>query len=272
MNAHAQQVQHRFGAEAQNWSGLYGQRASRSIYVHNLQQRRQHALQLLETAEGRIFEIGCGAGNVILSIPHENGLKLFGTDFSPEMLRQTRQNANGQKKEISLLAADALSLPFQNASFNAVLCLGLLEYVLDYEKVLSECHRILKSGGKLIVSVPNMISPFVRIDDFGFGLKNRVTQSLPVGIRRWIKTQVFGRKDRPYFNHRRLRFNPSCFTKLLESIGFLVKETTYHTFGFGLLNGLKLNVDLSTYLEARVKHRKKLEKFGWTCILKAIKS
>ena len=272
MNAHAHHVQRRFGAEAKNWSDLYGQRASRSIYVHNVQCRKQRALQLLKAGEGRVLEIGCGAGNVALSIPKQNGLQVIGVDFSRKMLHQAKKNANGQSDVISLLAADVHGLPFQNASFNTVLCLGLLEYIPDYSRVLSECLRLLKPGGELIVSIPNIGSPFIRTDDLGFGMKNRVTQALPVGLRRWIKARVFGREDKPYFNHRKLRFNPSCFTNLLESIGFLVKETTYHTFGFGLLNGLKLNVNLSTYLEARVKHRKTLEKFGWTCILKAIKS
>lgn len=269
---HAQHVQRRFSAEAQNWSSLYQQAFSRSIYTHNLQRRKQHALRLLEGVEGRVLEIGCGSGNVILSLPAKNGARTFGADFSTNMLRQAKQNANGRRETLPLLAADAHNLPFADGVFSAVLGLGLLEYIPDYNWVLTECHRILAPGGQLVASVPNIGSPFIRIDDLGFGLKNTVTQSLPTGVRSWIKTRILGRRDKSFFNHRKLRFNPKTFKEQLERIGFRVRETRYHTFGFGLLDGVGLNIRLSERLEAHVHRSKPLEKLAWTCILKAIKS
>ncbi|MDA0748607.1 MAG: methyltransferase domain-containing protein, partial [bacterium] len=98
MNAHARTVQRRFGAEAGNWSGLYGQNPSDSIYVHNLHRRKEQALHLLKGIRGRILEIGCGAGNVILSLPAEDGTQTFGSDFSPFMLRQATENASSKQR------------------------------------------------------------------------------------------------------------------------------------------------------------------------------
>ena len=272
MKVHAQQVEQRFGAEARSWSSLYEQTASRSIYIHNLQRRKQCVLEFLKGVQGRVLEVGCGAGNVILSLPENRGTRIFGADFSSSMLRQARENANGRKNSLSLLAADALELPFRNGAFGTLLCLGVLEYIPDYKRVLSECHRILEPGGRFIVSVPNVASPFIRIDDLGFSLKNTVTHSLPTGIRRWLKARLFGRQDKPYINGRKRRFNPQAFTDCFRNIGFRIEEIRYHTFGFGLLNGAGFNVRLSERLESRAHHNPTLEKFGWTCILKAIKS
>ena len=270
MNAHARQVAHRFGAEAHNWDDLYKQPSARSIYVHNLQRRRQRALELIAGVEGRVLEVGCGAGNVILSIP-EGGARPVGVDFSVAMLARARQNANGRQEAPGLIAADALALPFACGLFGAILCLGLLEYIPHDVQVLAECHRVLRPGGRLIVSVPNIASPFIRVDDFVFGLKNAVTQSLPAGLRSYIKARVFGRPDRPYFNHRRRRFAPRAFADTLECLGFRVQKARYHTFGFGLLAGLAFNVRMSEHLESRTYRGKTLEKLGWTCIFQATK-
>ncbi|MDP6088446.1 MAG: methyltransferase domain-containing protein [Nitrospinota bacterium] len=272
MTPHAQQVQTRFSEEAQNWSGLYQQTHSTSIYTHNLQRRKQYALGLLEGVEGRVLEIGCGSGNVIRSLPAKNGTRAFGADFSIDMLRQASLNVNSRGGALPLLAADAHSLPFADGVFDAILCLGLLEYIPDYNRVLTECRRILQPGGQLVVSVPNIASPFIKIDDLGFGLKNTVTRALPSGVRRWIKARFLGRRDKPYFNHRKLRFNPEAFTERLDRIGLRVQETRYHTFGFGLLNGVGLNIRLSEHLESHIHRSTPMEKFGWTCILKAIKA
>ena len=267
MNAHAETVQERFSREAGNWNGLYDQTPTRSIYTHNVRHRKAQALELLAGTTGRVLEIGCGAGNVILAAPEE--LETIGVDFSVEILRQAKVNSGERDSEF--LAADALSLPFADDSFDAIICLGLLDYITNYRSVLEGCHRILRPGGPLIVSVPNLTSPFIRIDDFGFSLKNRITHSLPDRLRTWLKTQVMGKDDKPYFSHRKQRYNPAVFTQNLDSIGFDIDQTYYHTYGFGLLNGISLNLKVSRQIESR-NRSKTLEKLGWTYILKATKS
>jgi SAM-dependent methyltransferase len=267
MNAHAETVQERFSREAGNWNDLYDETPTQSIYTHNVRRRKAQALDLLSGTKGRVLEIGCGAGNVILSAPE--GLGTIGLDFSLDMLRQAK--ANSLEKDIDFLAADALSLPFADGSFGAVICLGLFDYITDYRSVLEGCHSILKPGGRLIVSVPNVTSPFVRIDDLGFSLKNTITHSLPDTLRTWLKTRIFGKDDKPYFTHRKQRYNPAVFTDNLKSIGFEIDQTHYHTYGFGLLNGISLNLKVSRQIESR-NRSKTLEKLGWTYILKATKS
>lgn len=271
MNQNVKQIQKHFGSTAQNWSTLYDQPASRSIYIHNLQRRKQIVLELLKDIRGRVLEIGCGSGNVILSLPENLELNIFGADFSTSMLRKAKENGNGGKNTLSLLAANALHLPFKNEVFSTLLCLGVLEYIPNYKRVISECYRILEPGGQFILSVPNIASPFIQIDDFCFKIKNAVTLSMPKGVRSGIKTKLLGKQEKSCIRFQSRRFNPLDFTDCFRNLGFNIDETCYHTFGFGLLNGARFNVRLSERLESRAHKNATLEKLGWTYILKAKK-
>lgn len=272
MNAHARNVRTRFDGEAETWNGHYQRPDARSIYTHNLLRRQQCAQTLIGPASGRLLELGCGAGNVLLSAAEHTGLRPFGADFSTGMLARAKRNAQDNHQTLPLLAADARRLPFATDSFDAILCLGVLEYIPDYGRVIEESARILKTGGQFIASVPNGTSPFVRIDDFAFGLKNAVTRGLlPAGLRTFVKTRLLGRPDKPYFNHKKQRFCPAQFARELQNAGFHIQTQCYHTYGFGLLEGKSFNVRLSEYIERRTANNPQLEKLGWTYVFKAVK-
>lgn len=59
-----------------------------------------------------------------------------------------------QNKGIPVVQADARDLPFSDSSFDVVICLDVLEHVAEDGLVASEIHRVLKPGGKFLVSVP----------------------------------------------------------------------------------------------------------------------
>lgn len=58
---------------------------------------------------------------------------------------------------------EELPLPFEDASFDEVVCKDILEH-LDFVAVLRELHRIMKPGGRLHVTSPHFTSPAVYID------------------------------------------------------------------------------------------------------------
>ena len=57
------------------------------------------------------------------------------------------------------IVADAQELPFGNDMYDRILCIDMLEHTLDPGKVIDECHRILKPGGKLIFAT-RFVYPF----------------------------------------------------------------------------------------------------------------
>jgi ubiquinone/menaquinone biosynthesis C-methylase UbiE len=272
LSAHAQRVHSRFDNEAENWNVRYQNADHRSIYTHNLLVRQQQTQKLTEHAQGKLLDLGCGAGNVLLNASANKTIQPFGADFSMGMLTQAKKNAHQVQQHLPLFNADVTKLPLVSDSFDTIICLGVLEYIPNYTDVISECRRILKSKGQFIVSIPNASSPFIRFDDAVFGIKNMVTHAfLPRSIRSWIKRKILRRADKPYFSHTKQRFLPTKFHQILQNQGFQITDQTFHTYGFGLFEGMSWNVNLSRFISRRTARHPNLEKLGWTHILKAVK-
>lgn len=92
--------------------------------------------------ETRVLDGGCGEGVLI--------------DEYAERLAISGVDANYSSARVA--TASLTALPFDDGSFDRALCLDVLEH-LSYEdqpRALAELHRVLRSGGELFVSVPNL--------------------------------------------------------------------------------------------------------------------
>lgn len=262
-------VRDRFSAEAENWDALYTGTASTSIYEHNLLKRRETALRFVGQAMGRVLDVGCGPGNVTLKLPET--AEIYATDFARPMLEVAQTSAAESGRSLDLTMSDATSIPFADDAFGSVLALGLMEYIADPTDVLSEMARVIQPGGTLVLSIPNRRSAFIFIDDVLKSIKNILTQILmPHPLRRAIKS-LLGKPDAAYFTHKRHRFNPDTVVGQLNDLGFEIEAHRYHTFGFGLLNRVRLNLWLCRKFESYAGTHPNLEQLGWTIVLKAKK-
>src|SRR6266545_1500464 len=110
--------------------------------------------QIKIAPRSRILELGCGPGRLWLQnierIPADGEITL--SDFSPGMLEETRRNLAGSGRPFSFEVIDAQSIPFADASFDAVIANHMLYYVPDRAKALGEIRRVLRSGGYLYAS------------------------------------------------------------------------------------------------------------------------
>lgn len=108
------------------------------------------ALKLLEAqADERVLAVGCGAGHELeqLAVQQRHGL-----DLSRAMLLRARHRLGSGAH---LLRADAEFLPYRDGHFDRILCLSLLSHVMNPERVLWEMRRVLKPGGRIVISVSN---------------------------------------------------------------------------------------------------------------------
>jgi len=106
------------------------------------------------TPEMRLADVGCGSGIQLLCLaPHVR--EAVGFDFSQQMIDIAKARLQqAEIRNVVLTQADARDLPAGPASFDAVISLGLLDYLPDAARAIREMARILVPGGDLIVTAP----------------------------------------------------------------------------------------------------------------------
>lgn len=96
---------------------------------------------------GRYLDLCAGTLDFAAILAGQPGFRgqVVGADFVPAMLREGRTKA----KRVLLLAADALELPFENASFDGAMVGWGLRNLVDLDLGLREIARVLRSGARL---------------------------------------------------------------------------------------------------------------------------
>ena len=100
----------------------------------------------------RILDIGCGTGRVAAVLAERYTATVSGIDPSPEMLEIARRRA--PEGVVALRRGAAESIPFPGRSFERAL-MQLVVHLVDRPRALAEIHRVLVSGGRLVISTVN---------------------------------------------------------------------------------------------------------------------
>lgn len=103
---------------------------------------------------GRVLDVACGTGDVAIEICRQKGprVKVIGIDFSPGMLHLAWEKIRHNRyRGISLLAGDALALPFGGTSFHAVTIAFGIRNIQDKAGALRAFYEHLMPGGMLLV-------------------------------------------------------------------------------------------------------------------------
>jgi demethylphylloquinol methyltransferase len=98
------------------------------------------------------LDLCCGSGDLAFRLARYVGTegKVYGVDFSPNLLTAAQKRAQSQYPQppISWIEADVLNLPFDDQYFDAATMGYGLRNVTDIERSLQEIHRVLKPGAK----------------------------------------------------------------------------------------------------------------------------
>jgi ubiquinone/menaquinone biosynthesis C-methylase UbiE len=112
---------------------------------------RRRAMLLAEARPGeRVLDLGCGAGRFLRAL-QDAGSEPVGVELAEGALERARRNAPGA--DLRLIEPDG-SLPLEHGSVDLVWCSEVLEHVADTEHLLLEVRRVLRRGGRLLVTVP----------------------------------------------------------------------------------------------------------------------
>ena len=101
-----------------------------------------------------VLDIGCGAGvdSIFAALMAGPSGKVTGIDLVPEMLERAKENARLSAFNINFLEGSAEDLLFPDNTFDVVISNGVFNLVVDKVKALSEVYRVLKPGGRFMLS------------------------------------------------------------------------------------------------------------------------
>jgi demethylmenaquinone methyltransferase / 2-methoxy-6-polyprenyl-1,4-benzoquinol methylase len=101
----------------------------------------------LELSSGeRVLDVAAGTGASSRAVSG-NGVEVVGCDRSPGMLRVARRRV----PELEFVPGDALDLPFETGSFDAVTISFGLRNIADRRRALAEMRRVVRPGGRIVV-------------------------------------------------------------------------------------------------------------------------
>ncbi|MDI6858475.1 MAG: class I SAM-dependent methyltransferase [Dehalococcoidia bacterium] len=112
-------------------------------------------LDLLGVRAGdRVLDVGCGVGRLMLR-QARRGCRVTGIDLVDRDLPRARRLIEGGGCRADLIVGDAGRLPFDEETFDFVSCTETLEHLADYRLALREVARVLRRGGRSVISVPD---------------------------------------------------------------------------------------------------------------------
>ncbi len=124
--------------------------------------RRQEIESALRRAAGegpleRVLEVGPGSG-VYLPLLSELAATAVASDIEPAFLERAREIAAG-RSNIEVVLDDIVDSGLPSRSFDLVLCSEVIEHIPAPLAALESMHRILRPGGRLLLSTPHRYSP-----------------------------------------------------------------------------------------------------------------
>ncbi|OUS03427.1 SAM-dependent methyltransferase [Flavobacteriales bacterium 33_180_T64] len=182
----------------------YGNQRSNVLSPSTLSLERHRLLWLYLKSETNFFSKdteSSSALRVLHFAPEQCFLKRF------KKLKHLHYTTTDLESPIADVKADICNLPFEDNSYDVILCNHVLEHIPDDTKAMQELHRVLKPNGMAILQIPQDLSREHTFEDDSITDKKE-------------RAKIFGQYD-----HVRV-YGRDYFDKL-RSIGFKVEEIDY---------------------------------------------
>lgn len=194
----------------------------RKIFIKFDLHREDLALSLLDGG-GKLLDVGCGNGSFVLKA-REKYIQVYGIDISSSRIMEAQikimQKSDRDSYKFMMCNINE-KLGFDDATFDAVTSIAVIEHIFDPYFVIAEIFRVLKPGGIFIAEVPNVAYIKQRI--------NLLLGRLPV------TSSPYNWKEIGWDGGHLHYFTKRTFCGLLEECGFKVLKVT----GSGLLANLR---------------------------------
>jgi ubiquinone/menaquinone biosynthesis C-methylase UbiE len=201
----------RFDRGAPRYHARYRERSGSG---HSFRIRERRVYELFDKPGGRVLDVGCGPG---ITVEYLVGLgcRIHGIDLAQRMVEECRR-AFGHLEAASFSVGRIEQIELPDASFDAVVCMGVVEYIPDDAAAVREMARVTKPGGTVIITLPNRLSPF-RL------WRRHVVRPLSDAVRR-----LLGKGPRQGMFHR--EYLLSSYARLLAAHGLTAVDAVYYNF------------------------------------------
>jgi ubiquinone/menaquinone biosynthesis C-methylase UbiE len=140
-----------YNTHAANYDGDHLAAHSSSEYIER--RRRELILLALEGCQGKFLDCACGTG-YYLELLKGPGRFLVGGDISENMVKVCQEKGVGDV----LYVGSYENIPFEDNSFDIILCINSFHYTQRPEESLMEMRRTLKDSGKIILTYFNLFN------------------------------------------------------------------------------------------------------------------
>jgi SAM-dependent methyltransferase len=167
---------------------------------------------------GRVLDLPAGHGEDAAHL-HALGYDVVPADLFPEEF-------TAAPPEVTCVPGDmAAPLPFPDGSFEYVLNSEGIEHLTDQYSFLEECFRVLRPGGQLVLTTPNLLSLRGRLAFLLNG--NRALRSFVDEV-----TSVWGRDERRLYHGHAFLVNYFQLRYMLRHVGFTLEEVVATRFSW----------------------------------------
>ncbi len=172
-----------------------------------------------------ILDVGTGFGAYISQLSYQAKLYV-GIDIKKENIQKATKITNLDNTELIPMSVE--NLAFEENSFDGVILIEVIEHVVNDSKAINEIFRILKPGGKLIITAPNKLFP---CETHGFRIGSRIYGTKGLGfpllpyLPEFLRTDIANAKV----------YTPWSLKKILIKNGFSIKNTGYLSPGLDQL-------------------------------------
>lgn len=189
-------------------------------FVRIFRERRRRRLGHF-VSRGRILDIGCGRG-LFLKAMMDAGWTVAGVELDPEIARET-----STCRGFPVSSGDPSQWGFPEGSFDVITLSHVLEHTPDPAGMLSECRRLLHTGGILAIAVPNLGSL-----QAAFGLRHWFHLDIPLHLCHFTEKGLLSLLDRAGFKTVRVRhfdmeYNPFGWLQTLLNASGIRKNCLY---------------------------------------------
>jgi len=127
----------------------------------NSEEEAEMGVLLRLDASCRLLDVACGSGGPSLAMAERTGSRVTGIDVEPAAIAYAEALAvrRGLAGQATFLAVDCAGrLPFEDRSFDAVLCVDAINHFPDRFETLVEWARLLRPGGRILFIDPTVVT------------------------------------------------------------------------------------------------------------------